>query len=134
MLAYSTKRWVTGMDRYYDKVNKNEVLAFSGPPPTGPNIVILPPDNTFWGEPLEYNEEFTYDAQGLPLARVLVPPSDGMVMADLLRDAGLTQASLRQALLMDSRSDPAPLVAFNATLNGVIGSSPYTEAQFLEML
>ena len=120
------------MPRYYDKINKTEYLVALAGPPTDPNIVTLPPENTFWGEPLASDEELTYDLDGLPDGRQPRTVSDHETIQLLLQGANLTQRRLDKALLFDSRGNPAPLVAFNAELDVLIAANPFTEAQFLE--
>jgi hypothetical protein len=121
--------------RYFNTVDQNEHLEIlHGPWESAPNVVDLPLDNTFWGPPLEPDMMLTFDAQGLPLARVPRPVPDETVIYDLLQGAGLTSRELRRAQLADSRGNPVPLADFNAALTALISSHPYTEAQFLEQL
>jgi hypothetical protein len=119
------------MDRYYDTVHKQERLDDGG---GDPNVVVLPPENVFWGDPLEPDEMFSYDLAGLPLAVVPRPPMDSEIIGAELYAAGVTQQSLRQAQVADSRGNPVPLADWNAALDSVVAASTYTEAQFLEQL
>jgi hypothetical protein len=119
------------MDRYYDTVNQQERLDDGG---GDPNVVVLPPENVFWGDPLEPDEMFSYDMAGLPLAVVPRPPTDAELITQELFDAGVTQQTLRQAQIADSRGNPVPLADWNAALDSVVANNPYTEAQYLEQL
>jgi hypothetical protein len=119
------------MDRYYDIVNKQERLDDGGGDPT---VVVLPPENVFWGEPMGDDEMLTYDLAGLPLAVVPRPPMDSEIMGAELLAAGVTQQSLRQAQIADSRGNPVPLTEWNAALDSVVAASTFAEAQFLEQL
>jgi hypothetical protein len=123
-------------DRYYNKVLKTEhIEQMDGPWEDDPNVVILSLANTFWGPPLWINDEvLTYDIDDLPLGRVPRVKPIQELMGVLLRDANLTHSVLDRALLWDSRGNSAPLIAFNAALDILIGANPYTEAQFLEIL
>jgi hypothetical protein len=121
--------------RYFNTVEQNEHLELiHGPWEAAPNVVDLPLDNTFWGPPLAHDMMLTFDAQGLPLARVPRPVLDETIIYHLLQDAELTSRELRQAQLADSRGNPVPLADFNAALTALIALHPYTEAQFLGQL
>jgi hypothetical protein len=122
-------------DRYYNKVERTEhIQQIHGPWEDTPGVVILPPGNTFWGPPLDPDEDVTYDIDNLPLARVpRVKPVEELI-TNILLPSGLSQGALSRAMLADNRGNTAPLIAFNAALDILIGANPYTEAQFLEQL
>jgi hypothetical protein len=122
-------------DRFYNKVEQTEhIEQIHGPWGDNPDVVILPPGNTYWGSPLDPDEDLTYDIDNLPLARVARVKPVGELITNILLPSGLSQGALSRALLADSRGNPAPLIAFNAALDILIGANPYTEAQFLENL
>ena len=119
------------MARYFDKVTKTEwIPIFHGDPGGNPDVVELPPENTFWGLPLEPDEVLTFDIDGLPLARVprVVPPEEALKI--LLRDAGITRAAMDRALYLDGRGVPGPLNAIDAALDALVIS----EGETLETL
>lgn len=120
-------------DRYYNKVLRTEhVQEMHGDWTLDPDVVILPPGNTFWGTVLDVDEELTYDMLALPNGRVPRIILANELIGPLLRAADLTQGRLSRALLADSRGLPADLVAFNSDLDILVAAHPYTEAQFLE--
>ena len=120
-------------DRYYNKVLGTEhIEQIYGPWTDNPDVVILPPGNTFWGPILDPDEDVTYDLLGLPNGRVPRIILANELIGPLLRAADITQSRLSRALLADSRGLPADLVAFNSDLDILVAAHPYTEAQFLE--
>jgi hypothetical protein len=122
-------------DRYYNKVERTEhVQQIHGPWGDNPDVVILPPANTYWGDPLDPDEELTYDIDNLPLARVARVISAEELIGNILRGANLTQMVLQRAMLANLRGNAVPLADFNAALDVVIGANPYSEAQFLGVL
>jgi hypothetical protein len=122
-------------DRYYNKVEQTEhIEQIHGPWEDNPDVVILSLANTFWGPPLDPDEELTFDIDNLPLARVPRVKPVGELITNILLPSGLSQGALSRAMLADNRGNTAPLIAFNAALDILIGANPYTEAQFLENL
>lgn len=123
------------MARYYNKADRNEhVEIIHGPWQDNPDVIDLDLNNVFWGDPLPSDMMLTYDIDNIPVAVVPRPVPEANLVHALLQAEGLTKSALRQAMLADSRGNPAPLVAFNAALDVLIAASPYTEAQFLEVL
>lgn len=130
-LPASLLAYVETGDRYYNKVTRTEhSQQISGPWDDDPNVVILPPGNTFWGPPLDPDEVLTYDIDNLPLGRVprVVPLEESLSI--LLQAAGVTRAAMDRAIYLDGRGIPGPLNAIDSALDALVIS----ESETLETL
>jgi hypothetical protein len=122
-------------DRYYNKVTRTEHLEIMhGDWTLDPDVVILPPGNTFWGPPLELNEVLSFDGGNLPLARVPRVISLEETLSILLRAAGVSQASLERALYLDGRGIPGPLNGIDAALDVLVISEGVTLETLVELV
>jgi hypothetical protein len=109
------------MARYFNKAAKTEhVPALHGDPAGLPHVVELPPENTFWGEPMEPDEELTFDAEGLPLARVKIPVPPETALRDALLAAGITRAAMDKAVYLAGRGVPGPLTVLDNDLDALV--------------
>ena len=123
------------MTRYFDKVSQCEwIPLFHGDPAGNPNVVVLPPESTFWGEPMEPGEVMTYDVDGLPLARVprTVAPEEALV--NLLLDAGITKAAMGKALYLSGRGTTGPLTIIDNALDALALAQGVTLEALVELI
>ena len=123
------------MARYFDKSNRTEWLELvHGDPAGNPDVVELPPENTFWGEPMEADEELTFDAQGLPLARVKITIPPEVILSRALLDAGITRAAMDRALYLAGRGTTGPLTALDNALDAIVLSEGVALEALLELM
>ena len=123
------------MTRYFHKVTQTEwVPLFHGDPDGNPDVVELPPESPFWGEPMGPDELMTFDFDGLPLARVPRTISPEEALHTLLQADGITPAAMDRATYLDRRGDPGPLTALDNALDALVLSEGVTLETLLELM
>ena len=123
------------MAGYFHKVTQTEwVPLMHGDPDGDPDVVELPPESPFWGEPMGPDEVMTFDVDGLPLARVPRTISPEEVLHNLLQADGITPAAMDKALYLAGRGTTGPLTALDNALDAIVLSEGVTLEALLELM
>lgn len=126
---------VVPTDRYYNKVTRTEHLEIMhGDWTADPDVVILPPGNTFWGPPLALDEVLSFDVDNLPLARVPRVISQEEAISVALRAAGVTRAAMDRALYLAGRGVTGPLTTIDNELDALVVSETVTLETLVELI
>jgi hypothetical protein len=121
--------------RYYNPALGNEhIELFHGPWQDTPGVIELDPGNVFFTAALTPDELIEYDGGNLPIGIIarVKPPEE--IIWNALNAVNLNRRTLDHAMLANIRGNTAPLTAFNAALDVVIGAIPYSEAQILGVI